>query len=104
MITPEVASKSRLFRLRAKIGCPTLWFTRNCSVIMCTFIFTLHNVYVREKTNKCNTPSFPTFLLCFLAHIVQQIKVIILVNLDLWYIETVLTDFDSSGHQLKETS
>ena len=36
--------------------------------------------------------------------LVRQITGIILVNLDLWYIENVLTDFDSSGPLLKETS
>ena len=46
----------------------------------------------------------------FLEHINQDIKIvwqitgIILVNLDLRYIENVLTDFDSSGPLLKETS
>ena len=35
---------------------------------------------------------------------VRQITGIILVNLDLRYIENVLTDFDSSGPLLKETS
>ena len=38
------------------------------------------------------------------SSIVQQILGIILVNLDLRYIEYVLTDFDSSGPLLKETS
>ena len=39
-----------------------------------------------------------------LGIIVRQITGIILVNLDLRYIENVLTDFDSSELLLKETS
>ena len=35
--------------------------------------------------------------------LVRRITGIILVNLDLWYIENVLTDFDSAGPLLKET-
>ena len=43
-------------------------------------------------------------LFLILCTIVRQITGIILVNLDLRYIENVLTDFDSSGPLLKETS
>ena len=55
-----VASKSRLFRLRAKIGCPNILIISNCSVIICTIKqnkklhrFLAHtNLPYRKKTNK----------------------------------------------------
>ena len=44
------------------------------------------------------------FTVCLRFRLVRQITGIILMNLDLRYIENVLTDFDSSGPLLKETS
>ena len=44
------------------------------------------------------------FLQAVTLDLVRQITGIILVNLDLRYIENVLTDFDCSGPLLKETS
>ena len=46
--THTVASKSRLFRLRAKNVVQHIWFTSTCSVFMCSLTFTIHNSQERK--------------------------------------------------------
>ena len=59
-ISRLVASKSRLFRLRAKIGCPTFLVYEQ---LQCNEVYVLQLLYIiRTRANKHTKTSFSRFL------------------------------------------
>ena len=61
MVTRAVASKSRLFRLRAQIGCPTFSILLATAVLSCVHLQLLSIIHAPKNTFSCFPGAFRAY-------------------------------------------